>query len=214
MAKSIENRVKDSFPPTDKDSLKYYLDALMVTWKDHANRIQRSATLMLVLVLAFELLSRGAIKQVTIGGLVLSHTSTIAAFLPTGVMYLIYETIDCSVSFEIISTAYTATLALWNEAAERNDLDIILQPRTPAYFSAGTEGREDISGTTKAANRIQICILVVVLFGSLGFEVYAFYQLFDVLHAGSILLWLNVAVSVLFLSAGLTLGFTWASESS
>jgi hypothetical protein len=53
-----------------------------------------------------------------------------------------------------------------------------------------------------------------VLFGSLGFEVYAFYQLFDVLHAGSILLWLNVAVSVLFLSAGLTLGFTWASESS
>jgi hypothetical protein len=218
VAKSIEARIKTSFPSPDsftkdnKESLTFYLQTLMTTGKDYADGIRRSAALMLVLMAAFELLLRGAIKQTTIGPLVLSSTTSIEAFMPTGVAYFFYDALNCGINYEIVLSAYTAAFSAWNATAEVNDLDVIVRPRIPPYFVASGGSSPGISPFADLMSRIQGSFVVVILLGPALFMAYAFYQLSGLLHGSSVLLWVNIIISVLLLTIGYAQGFALARE--
>jgi len=209
MSKSITNRVNESFDSADKESLKFYLGSLTAAWKDRADGIRRSATLMVILIIVFELLLRGSLKQVTVGPLVLSGTAIIAVFMPTGVAYFYFEAFRNTIAFEDTGHVYTATFRKWNESAEKNDLDLILEPQTPAFFPAG-RGSSFLSSGGRVADIIDNVVAVIAIFGTLAFEGYAFYQLYGDSHVSRILLWINLALSVLLLFSTLLRWLTWS----
>jgi hypothetical protein len=210
VAKSIEDRVKDSFSPDDKESAKYYLDVLTNTLKDYADGIRRSAALMLGFMAVFELVLKGIIKQTTIGPFVLSGSTFIAAFMPTAVAYFFYDALNSGLSYERIQKAYTSVFAIWNSAAVDNDLNMLSKPRTPPYFAAGDPGHPGISAWADLVYKIQDDFGWVVVVGPILFEGYAFYQLFELSHLSSILVWVNAAVSTILLAVSYWQGFKTA----
>jgi hypothetical protein len=212
VARGTKLRVEGSFSSADKESVAFYLQSLMATEKDYADGLRRSGALMLILAAVFELLLRGVIKQTTIGPLVLSSTKNLEVFVPTAVAYFFYDALNCGVNYEIVASVYTETFAVWNATAEANDLDVIIRPRTPAYFPAGGGRRTGISPFADLIAKIQSAFVVVVLLGPALFLGYAFYQLFGLLHPSSILLWVNVLISTALLVMGYWQGFALASE--
>jgi hypothetical protein len=208
VAKGIRTRVNESFNSDDKDSLKYILDSLTVSWKDHADGIRRSGILMIVLIALFELLVRGLVKQVTLGPLVLSSTTTITIFVPTVIAYFYYESFRYGMAFEDAVNAYAQVLKMWNSAAEENDLWTILIPRTPAFWPAVSAS--EISYGGRIEGTIGITVGVVTIFGILGFEGYAFYQLYNVPQVIHPLLWINAVLTALLLLATLVQWLTWS----
>ena len=126
--KSIRDRINDSFSTDDKDSLKYYLDSVAGAWKDYADGIRRSATIMLILIAVFELLLSNSAQRVTFGPVVLTGVTTVITFIPTVVAYFYYESWTYLIAFGDISKVYSTVFAIWNPTAEENDLDAVLQP--------------------------------------------------------------------------------------
>ncbi len=213
MTKSIKTRIEDSFFSDDKESVKYYLDALAATLKDHADGIRRPAALMLGLMAAFQLLLRGLIKEINIGPLVLSSTGLIVSFIPTVVAYLYYDAIGCAINYENTADVYAHAFAVWNNAAESNDLDALVRPRTPPYFPASGGIRSSISRFAQTEYNIRFATFILLgLLAPIGFQVYAFYQLFGVLHPSSILLWLNASATALLLTAAFWEATTYGRE--
>ena len=208
MAKSIKDRVRASFSSDDKDSLKYYLDSTIAASKSYADGMRRSATFMLILIAVFELLVEGVVKQVTIGPFVFSGITIILAFAPSAIAYFYYESCTQAVIFGIIVRAYIAVFEIWNDKAGENDLDLILLPPTPAFFPGSGFNRGAVSSTEGLLSGLGLVFRLPFIFGVPIFEAYAFYQLFNIRHTSSVLLWLNV-----FLTTGLLfMGFAAVSS--
>jgi hypothetical protein len=202
MPKSMQTRIEEALKSSDKDSVKYYLDTLATVWKDYADGLRRSATLMVVLIVVFELLLKGIVRQANVGPFVISGTRAIEPFVPTGIAYFYYDSLNCAMNFENIAEAYRFTFRIWNRMAEFNDLDVIAQPRTPPFFPAGRAITSDLSDSGRAAYHVRLVTLAMLgILSPILFEVYAFGQLYRLLHASSILLWVNVSLTLLQLAA-------------
>jgi hypothetical protein len=198
MDRSLETRINESFPSDDKESIRYYLDAVMASLKAHAEKARHSTSVMLVFMAAFELLLRGTVKQATFGPFVLSGFTTIEAFVPLAVTYFYYETLLAIKDYEHLSSVYCYVFGLWNPVGDENDLDVYVQPPVPLYVPRTMIGQSDLPGAD-IAKKTHNATALLLTFLPLFFIGYAFYQLFHLLHPSSLLLWINVAISTLVL---------------
>ena len=108
-------RVVLPFSKTDcQDFAKNYLDKLYSNWKIAADKQGRAMTTILLLILAFELITRAVISEVSLGPFKLTDLSIIHKLLPAFLAYYYFEfrswgtkRLEISdIYYEIIETCY------------------------------------------------------------------------------------------------------------
>lgn len=196
--KSVRDRVRDSFSGDKKEQdAEKYVEWLLETLRATGKSIRRSAVVMLLLMATFELILTLKVAEVSIGIIKISQAGVLLTFIPAAVMYFLLELVIVECREEEYLDALSQAMAIWNPKAEANDLDTILVGYGNLYWN--TRSLYSLHQSISPSSRVERVISVILIFGAvlgvLAFEVHAFVALFNALHAGSVLLWINLAVS-------------------
>ena len=207
---STEGQTNDS---TVQEKLTNFLGAIRETQRDYSEGIRRSVLLLLLLMAVFELLSSTAVSEFTLGPIRMTTASSIQVYIPTLVAYLNLETFMLALRASNLTRAYEEAFRVWHPPAAANQLHSLLQPRGSLYFAPTlTDPTEFSSPPEKLEFRVSFVLSVIVLFIPILFEVHAFVRLFDRFHISSILVWLNLLLSLTFVA--LTIGAWLAADRS
>jgi hypothetical protein len=191
MAKSINDRVKDSFEKDDREDISKYLDWTRSTLLDYSQSNRRTATFLIIVVAIFELVAYSRNASISIGSFAISRGTVILDFMPALAAYFFLQVIADWGKVNQLTKVLKATFQAWSKKAEENDLDVFLLGSVPLYW-------DPQSGYTKATNiypadRVQTVAtnttMVVILLGILAFEAQAYYVLF-VTSGSRLTLWI------------------------
>jgi hypothetical protein len=205
MARSIEDRAKDSFGNDDRESVSKYLDWVRTTLIDYAQNNRRMATLLLIVVAIFELVAYSRNSKIIIGSFVVERSSVVLDFLPTLVAYLFFQIAADANKADRLRKLFSEVFKIWSVEAEKNDLDVSLMGPAPLYWNptGGTTRESNTYSSDRAEEFGSMAMMIVILIGVLAFEVQAYCVLFA--PSGSkLVLWIIGLIVTLFC---LTLGF-------
>lgn len=204
MAKSIAKRVADSFDNDDsRDKLPQYLEWLQNAIANYSQNLSRLATLMILLIAAFELVSDSSGLQISIGSFKISRGSTVLEFLPCLVSYLYFEIIVDSRKIVSKWITFTETFKIWSPTGEQNDLDLMVLPSLPLYWNpAVSRGHYELRRPSDkveywTANGFQYLILV----GVITFQAQAYYLLYNSSRVVRIAWYISAIITIFCLSS-------------
>lgn len=216
---SIEDRVKGSFgkadgkniSEADKENISKYLDWIISTLGDYAQNNRRTATLLLFIVAAFELVVYSRNSNISIGSFVIARGSIVFDFAPALVAYFCLQIIADWNKTDQLMKVFRTVFALWSEKAEENDLGNFLLGSAPLYWNptGGFTGRLEPTNKYRS-DRLEIfstsVIMITVLVGVLAFEAHAYYVLFAASGSKLVLWAVSLFITVIYLAtATLTL---------
>ena len=204
--KPVTNRVRDSFADSSRDDVWAYLLLVTDREKELAASLRRTSVLVVLLTILFELLARGDLETLPIGGSDISASPLVLASLPPLLGYFFLVLVVDTTKKDRMSMARTELFRLWNEQGERNDLDTLVEPIGPLIWQSGGAYRgSTLTRAMRVENMISMILLVVVVLGYLAYEVRMFVELRRSIGASSALFWLSLLVE-----AGLLLAAFWS----
>jgi hypothetical protein len=180
MAKSMAQRIQDSFTEDQHEDILKYLDWCHSAFQDYMVSTRRSVTSLLVLAAVFELVAESRNAKVTIGSFSISSGSVVLDVLPILVAFFFLQVIVDTNKADALSKFQTEAFKLWSERAEENDLDITVLGPTPLYWgiTALSLGRK---GNTYRSDRVHYftswTLIIGIMLAVFGFEAHAYYVL-------------------------------------
>jgi len=202
MAKSVHQRIWDSFPDNPDVDPKVYGERIFSSWKDVSSSLSRSVVLILGLIALFELLAyQNSSHDFTIGPLSFTNTSTVQVFLPTIIAYVIYDGCHLTIRWMDLQAAYAAIIEKSYPAISENDLDLLVAPVLPAFWAVGRRlSAQNSDRAERFILPVKVSLAAITAIVLSGFEIQAYCHLFDRFGLRDILLWANTGVTILFLS--------------
>jgi ABC-type maltose transport system permease subunit len=169
-----------------------YLDWLRSVISERSQNIRRLATLILVLMAIFELVSNAKGESITIASFRVVQHSVVLQFIPGLVSYLYFQVYVDTVQITSLYRVFTFTFRRWRPDAERNDLDSLIIPSLPLFWNpvAGRIRPENSRPKDKLEEWASTIFVTVILVGVLAFEAQAYYALFRSNFPRSDILWL------------------------
>jgi hypothetical protein len=205
MSKSLGQRISDSF--NDNQSaveVKEYSEKVYASWRDVSASLGRSALLVFLLITVFELLVYQRTSTViSIGTLTLVNSSVVQIALPAVIAFVLYDGYRLSVRWLRLQWAYRKLIEIVAPKQSDNDLDIFIAPSTPSLWGIGAMVWS--AGMANAADRFMFyvnrTIMYVMMFAiPIAFECQAYYRLIQKFGYTSILLWISLVITTLFLA--------------
>lgn len=199
---TIEERVENAFKEdvVDSDELRNYLAELRVNWRQAESALSRTISLILLAGAVFELITRGAMSEVSLGFVkITSATPLIAATLPVISAYL---TLNLAMSIEDVTLyghAHSYILRTRFKSLYENCMEVPLQP--PVRFAVGP--RFYFDGDT-FVNRLGCKIItygrgVIYLLTPVALVVYPYFRLLTTRGSGDTFIWLSLSISTFLL---------------
>jgi hypothetical protein len=186
MSKSVDERVKDSFPVGDpkvdnREDMFRYMDWLRPTMQSYTQNMRRVATAILLLIAVFELLAHSRNTKFSLESFPISRGSVVFNILPVVVAYLVLQIITDVNKADQLKRTFTAVFKRWSGLAGANDLDKLLYGPEPLYWNWDPNWTET-GNKSESDNRERIASSVLsvgLLIAVLGFEADAYYVLFS-----------------------------------
>lgn len=184
----------------DPESLKY-IDAYLSALKDNLQKTEDSLKSALVilffLISVFELLTRAAISEVSLGPFKLSDFSLVYRLLPVVIAYCYYEMFSVLSMRRLSLLTFHTIMGKVHKSISDNDLDYFLLP--PATFRMEELLSRRSSGKLAGAiEAISSPLMLFVLAAPLVFLVYSYYRCFMVFGFKDILVYTSLLFSILF----------------
>jgi hypothetical protein len=207
VAKSVRQRIWDSFEGDLNLNYKLYEERVFSSWKDVSSSLSKSVFLILGLIALFELLTyQNTSHDLTIGSFSFANSSMVQVFLPTIVAYAIYDGCRLTLRWMDLQAAYLAISERDSAAISDNDLDLLIAPVLPAFWAVGKRlSAQNADRGEKFILPMTISLAsVTMIIAPLGFEFQAYYHLYNKFGAHNFLLWINVGITALFLVFAVT----------
>ena len=191
MARTVKDRAKDSFDKNDKEKIHQYLDWLRTTIDEYSQSLRRAATLMILLIVAFEIVRESKNAQITLGSFRIYQGSVILQFIPAVVSFLFLQVMTDSTRLNSLQDAFSGMVEEWSPKAEDNDLAISIMPPLPLYWNPTFSGVSDKNQyvSDKIVDLGAGVLVYIVLIGALIFEGQAYYALFHQSSGPTLALW-------------------------
>jgi hypothetical protein len=182
--------------------------SLRQNWRDICSSISRTIALIVLSAGAFELLSRAAVAKASLGPFEIRDLSLVQKILPVMIAYLFYDLSNLYYQDSQYSAIHELLLKTTHKDFQDADLDLYLEPRVASmYHPAGLRRAYD-----RPLYYFTTFIWLVGLFGITAFQVYAFYQNFQVFGVDDVLTWFTLGIAILFTSFGTYLRWEWSGR--
>ncbi len=196
----LSNQVKKAFSSTkSKEYAKEYLETIHANWRDTESRITRSFLSLVFFVSVFELLTRAAIAEVTLGPFKVTDLALIQKFLPLLVAYFFSEFGSSTKQRNELSEVYYEIIRVCHGSITSNDLQYYLSPGFGFHLFGNLYWRPANIIVRGLQNLAQIPIILFAALGPLAFEVYAFLQLFKGFGFSDIIVWFVLVFSLMIM---------------
>jgi sterol desaturase/sphingolipid hydroxylase (fatty acid hydroxylase superfamily) len=210
----IDVRIRAAFDHNtlEKFGLRY-LEAIIGNWRDAEQTMRRLLGFAGVLVVVFFLLLHAKNAEVAFGPLKLTNVAAILTLAPTVVAYLMHEYIDHMGACERYEDACEELVKLLAPSVRENDLDTLLAPEVVHPMGRAADRSWDSlriapRPVTREIMRVtQLIGIVVVLFGTLAFLVYAYIYLYGDPHANGTAVSIGLAITVVFTARAVAVFF-------
>jgi hypothetical protein len=203
MAKSIRQRVSDSFDENEIAAVKEYSDKVYSTWVDTTSTLRRNAVFIFLVAAVFELLVyQKTSSTITFGAISVANSSIVQIALPAVLAFLVYDEIRLTTRWFDLEAAYYALIKKAMPKVDENDLDMLIKPVLPAFWAFGQPGSPKIVQRSEKFNHsltVGIGIIVIFIF-PLAFEGQAYYKLFEKFGYHNTFLLINVSLTVILLA--------------
>jgi hypothetical protein len=201
--KSIEERAAASFASDEVAEAKEYIRAILESWKDISRALVRTTALILFVITIFELLGYSTQgKSFSVSGIPISNTSLVQKSLPVVVGYLVFDACLLTGRWLEHSRAFFELTQKFTPKVAANDLDYLIRPILPTYWTVGFPGpRADNELTSERFASyavISFGILTIFVF-PLAFEAQAYLQLVDKYGTHDLVVWISLGLSVALL---------------
>jgi hypothetical protein len=181
MKRTIRESVADSFADNDKatpEKLGKYLEWLREAYVEAIHYVRRLILGTLALMAAFEILRSSNLVEISIGGLKITRSSLILAFIPSLVSYLLFQISLSTARVYYIRDYFEATFELWSKSAHQNRLDKPILPQGEIFWVASMQYIGVSPEEGKATHAISSLLTGGIILLLLAFEGHAFYALF------------------------------------
>jgi hypothetical protein len=212
MAKSIRDRVGDSFSENDSDKVVKYMEWLTSAISDYKENIRRLSSIALLLAAVFGLVASSRNVELSIGSFHIIRGSVILVLLPAVINYLFLQIMWDTHRADQLQDAFTAALKIWSPKAEENDLDSLLAGPGPIYWNpiqAGTRA-ENMYEFDKLADSTAYIFLFIFMIGLLVFDGLAYWVVFP-LHPVDFISW-SISLGVTLICLTLSMLFLMADN--
>jgi hypothetical protein len=203
MIKTISERIKEIQPnKAYREFLVKNIDTLQSS-KEKSQDQSRLLTLQLFLLFfAFELLTRAAVSEVSIGYFKISDLTLVIKILPVIICYTYYELISMGSLRRLKSIMLFELIQSELKPPKNDDLAPIM------FFGTSYEAEEliarNIEGKTSIiVESLTLPLKLAIILGPILFIIYAYYRIFATYGFGDILSWIFLPVSLSFLPEGL-----------
>lgn len=203
MAKSIEDRIKESFNQDDKEEAFKYMDWINSSIIAFTQTIRRNASLLVLLVAIFELIVGSRDATLSIGSFKISRNSITLTFLPGVISFFFMQIILDSAKVNRLYYIFFAVFKIWSPEGSINELDQLLDQPLPTYWSMSSTSIEHQDRLDKLEIVSSTMLLWAVIIGVIAFEGQAYYVLFPA-HASAIIPWaVSLLLTLFFLVFGI-----------
>jgi hypothetical protein len=204
MAKSIKDRVRDSFSESDREDIFKYLDWIRSSLLDYNQAMRKMAAFIVLLIAIFEIVANSHNSIIAIGSFSISKGSLPFILLPGLVAFLFIQMMADAARADQLITIYTEVFRLWSVKAEANDLDVEVLSFPPLYWNPTNAGYRSGNKTRlyRLTDNTGVFFSLMVLIGMLAFEADAYYVLLPT-RILEFILWL---ISLFFTLGCLILG--------
>ena len=203
MTKMLAEKIGDALSNTNTHGFaQSYLEAILTGMEKAESRFHQASLLMFFLFLVFELLTRAAISEVTVGPFKVNNLTLIQKGLPVVIAYLYYELCAFRAMVIIQSVVYKSIVKGICKPFHDNNLETI------AMFSSTFDVEDFLESNVEGNSNRLIGFLsqplrLTLVFMPLLFAAYAFYRCFSIFGKGDFLVWTSLVISALFLLQGM-----------
>jgi hypothetical protein len=201
--KALKAKLKNAF--ADDDSfLDEYTSALRDNLRDIEARTTQATRTLIILLVAFELLHRAAISEVSAFGFKFSDLSLIQKFLPLVAAYMYYLVSSLYVMRRLTREAHDEAIQLKRPTLVQNGVHYYLVPSS--HFVTEEIVENASTGVVKSlVEKLSMPLMAAILFLPIVFSVYSYVVLFWQFGIKDIVLWFSLIVSIPFSLQGLLL---------
>ncbi len=177
------------------------LSAIRSNWQKAEEAVRSAILFLVLLVLAFELLEKSAVKEANIGPFKLGDLSFIQKFIPVLIAYYFYYICNLTLMLANYRIIHETILKKIYPTLEKNSIGKFLGPPYLSIFGDLTFVPSK-SPLYSLIDKLQRIFIIIVLFGSILFEIYAFQSLFVLFGLSDILIWISLFISLVLLLRG------------
>jgi hypothetical protein len=175
-----------------------YAQAVHANVKDLAEGMRRSALLLVVTAIAFELINQAAIAGAQIGPFQVRDLSLVQKALPVMSAYLAYDAVSLGLRYVYSWQVYQGILRLTHEPVWLAWLDTLLRPPTSSLLGPPPLALQAGGRLDRLAFMLSRGLRSVALGSSVVVEAYMFVRLFQRFGPDDIVLWASAALSAGF----------------
>jgi hypothetical protein len=190
-AKSMKKRVEEAFDPEGADAAfcEKYLDLLYANWAAIATSLRRTATLVIVLMLGFVLLTQSRDAQFTLGPLKFTNVASVLVVAPALVSFLMFELYSLVLASRLYREATNAVMRRLHPSVQANHLNLLLAPPTASLWADNGWTSLQVSHSDFLSKIFEWTMLVAaltILMGTGFFLIYAYVTLYEGGRANSV----------------------------
>lgn len=200
--KTILKRVKKALSdPETRNYAEEYLESVRANMQKTEDKSRRSFVILFVLLALFELLTRSAIAELTLGPFKLKDFSLIYKLLPVAIAYCYYEFLGLLTMRRLLRETHDVIMENIHKPIFENDLCYYLLPSSnlvaEEIITSATEGL-----WAKIIHNLSLPLFIVLIFSPLVFEVYALHKCFVIYGVTDVLVWIVLFISLTLLLQG------------
>lgn len=214
----VRGRIRVAFEEdaVDSDELRNYLTELRVNWRQAELTLSRTISLILLTCVAFELLTRGVVSEVSVVFLKISNaTQLVAPALPVMLAYLTLNLIMLIGDINLYELVHETAIELRHKSLYDNHMEVALEPPGAFFtgsrlkFSRGTSINRALAPIFTFL-RIGIYLILPVIFLA-----YTYVRLLATRGLGDVLVWASMGISAILVVAATLLFidfFKWSDS--
>lgn len=200
--KTILKQVKKALSdPETRNYADQYLERVRVNMQKTEDKVRRSFVILFLLLALFELLTRSAIAELTLGPFKLKDFSLIYKLLPVAIAYCYCEFHGLLTMRRLLRETHDVIMENIHKPIFENNLCYYLLPSSifiaEEVITSATEGL-----WAKIIHSLSIPLFIILIFSPLVFEVYALHKCFVIWGVTDVLVWIVLFVSLTLLLQG------------
>lgn len=197
--KSITERINSAFDSLESDESKSnYIQAVRASLEDIETKLQANLKIVLVGMVAFELVVRASLSELSLGPIKITDLSMVQKILPAVVAYFYNQIISLYAIRILARQVHDRAIKYTARSIYENDLEYFTLPHS--WFLT-----EDIMKQytgIKLFTIITIPVKFATVVAPIAFLVYAYYQNFRISGSSDILVWSSLIASVILAIQG------------
>jgi hypothetical protein len=198
---TIEKLVENTFSNgKNREYVEGYLVSLRENWRDCHAAIERNSTMILVLAVVFELLSRAAIGKASLGPFEVKDFTPVQLGLPVIIAYLFYRLWLANDLRLIVRQVHDEVIRVTRKDIYNNGMHLPIAPLRSAILAIGfAMPRLHSERKRRFVRNLTTPLTLIFALGFLVFEGYAYYILFRSLGYTNIAVWIGLLISLYFI---------------